>query len=99
LLSLPKPFGWPNGIGISMRARVPVNGSVVAGVALGFGCPPFILPRVSACMEASGRYDCRVTVSREALSNLKMILEQLNVELVILDKDGGFRDHSDIDYR
>lgn len=97
--ALPKPYGWPRGIGISMRAKGPVDGSVVAGVALGFGCPAFILPKVASAMTASGRYDCRVTVSRHALDNLRVCLEQIDVELILMDEEGGYRPRTVLDDR
>lgn len=99
ILCLPKPYGWPNGTGISLQARSPVNGDVVAGVTLSFGCPPFILPRVSASMELSGRYDCRVTLSKEALRNLKCCMDVLDVDVVVLDETGGYRKFDDGDFR
>lgn len=97
---LPPPYGWPNGTAISMQARpgVKVNGDVVAGLVLGWGCPPSILPRVASSMEASGRYDCSVTVSELALNNLKAALNIIGIDLYIIKKT-QFKEITDKDYR
>jgi hypothetical protein len=97
-LALPKPYGYPLGTGISLRARQPVNGDIVAGLVLGFGCPPFILPKVASAMSASGRYDCRVTVSRQALANLKCCAERLDID-VIVEGEPQYEPFSDKDFR
>lgn len=87
MLALPKPYGYPHGTPITLQSRGGcVNGDVVAGVVLGYGCPPFILPKVSSAMAASGRYDCRVTVSDRALDNLKHTLNAINIDLIVHDR-------------
>ena len=101
LLCLPKPYGWPEGTGISMQARpgTEVNGDVVAGLVLGWGCPSFILPRVSSAMQASGRYDCRVTVSQRALVNLRSALNAIGIDLLVQVEERNLEPDSADDLR
>jgi hypothetical protein len=81
-----KPYGWPNGTGISLRVAKTIDlseASVMAGVALSFGCPAFVIPKIRDALYASGRYDCRVTVGRQALNNLVTVMREIDVEVVI----------------
>lgn len=84
LLYLPPPYGFPNGTSISIQTRDQnVNGDIIAGVTAGYGCPPFILPNVSAAIKHSGRYDCSVTLDSHSLTQLKAAMNMLNVDVYV----------------
>jgi hypothetical protein len=62
MLALPEPFGFGQGIAISIRApneRWFEIGEVVAS----YGCPYVTVKRVRNCILYSGRYDCSVSPS------------------------------------
>ena len=84
MLALPEPYGYPNGIGISITVTREEQGDIIAGLSLGFGCPAFVIPKVADCINASKRYDCRVTLRDTAL--LKICLEQIGAELRLTDE-------------
>jgi hypothetical protein len=59
MLCLPKPYGAPFGISISIIAPN-YKHKVIAYLSEQYGCPPFICKKVDACILHSGRYDCFV---------------------------------------
>jgi hypothetical protein len=85
MLALPAPFGWPEGLGISIQAPGPADGSAVAEIVRGYGCPSFIARKVASAMSASGRYDCRVTLSPHAIEMLRGQLSEVDVQVALTD--------------
>jgi len=59
MLALPKPYGYPAGLAISIRA--PRERYFEIGEVCGdYGCPDFVVSRVRDSIRGSGRYDCFV---------------------------------------
>lgn len=100
---LKAPYGHPRGTGISLIRNEPADretADMIGGLMVGWGCPSFIARRVADCMYASGRYDCRVTLSRAALRNLLNAAMALQVVVMLTDKSPSFeKSDSDRDIR
>ena len=84
MLQLKAPFGYPEGVGIQMHAPHD-QACQVADIARSFGCPGRVCRNVQHCIAASGRYDCRVSLSRISIIALNHAMNQLGGEIVVSD--------------
>jgi hypothetical protein len=70
MLLLAPPFGYPDGLHVSITA--PNNKCVQVGaIASEFGCPPATVKKLIQCIRFSGRYDC--LLSREVAESCSML--------------------------
>jgi hypothetical protein len=64
-LCLPKPYGYPRGVHISLTSPAGMSLDVEAAVdaLLEVGCYPASVSRAVSAIKHSGRYDCQVQVA------------------------------------
>lgn len=91
MLALPAPYGYPDGQRISIRYDGPewpsaIQAERMAGMCMGYGCPPFVADRVRDAIYASGRYDCAVTVSETVLRNFICAADMIGFTVTLRGK-------------
>lgn len=81
MLCLPPPYGWPDGVGLTMIPTGPVSSSSVSEVLLGYGCPPPAAVRYAGALASGGPISCRVRSHIARLDYLPIQLADLNVQI------------------
>jgi hypothetical protein len=104
MLSLPKPYGYPDGTPIRIKwigegYPTKQQADYAAGVVFSFGCPPFIIPKVASSLLASGEYECRVTIHGDTIRNFASILPHLGFSVSLKKEPMTKRDKIESDYR
>jgi hypothetical protein len=89
ILALAAPFGYPQGIGISLRAKTPLHDRLcIARLLSEYGCYPKTALRAADAIIASGRYDARLMegLITQSGHSLQTQLAALGITLEIEEK-------------
>ncbi|AWY09313.1 hypothetical protein vBRpoSV10_191 [Ruegeria phage vB_RpoS-V10] len=88
---LTPPYGYGSGDTITLRCAGPVSENMEEVMA-GYSCYPPALPKIRACLEHSGRYDCTLQSNwfRGMAERLREDLEEIGIamSIVALADDG-----------
>jgi len=87
VLLLDAGFGHDNGHTVSLRCEPGQVHEALEDTLLGYSCYPPSLPRIRACLEASGRYDCTLqTIWFEGQAKqLRRCLSEIGINIGVIN--------------
>lgn len=95
MLLLTEPFGFDTGDSVSFRSRGPVDAAALTEILLGYSCYPPAIPKIIACLDHSGRYDCTLQSAwfRQKHLDLACELGELGISIEVThihDRGGAY---------
>lgn len=81
ILLLAPPYGRGSGDSVSFLTDCGHVSDEMERVMLAYSCHPPALPKIRACLEASGRYDCELQPGwfRSQYANVKLDLKAIGI--------------------